>query len=97
MKKFYIGAPLLLVLIYIFSAIYLLHQIHKGIYYNDKKLIKKYVEWDELRNNFDVVLLAVKADGKVLEFASESLRDNKEIVVAAISGDACYSPIGFAS
>ena len=52
MKKFFIGAPLLLVLIYIFSAMYSLHQIHKGIYYNDKKLIKEYVEWDELRNNF---------------------------------------------
>ena len=51
MKKFFIGAPLLLVLIYIFSAMYSLHQIHKGIYYNDKKLIKEYVEWGELRNN----------------------------------------------
>ena len=51
MKKFYIGTPLLLVFIYIFSAMHSLHQIHKGIYYNDKKLIKEYVEWDELRNN----------------------------------------------
>jgi hypothetical protein len=52
MKKFFIGTPLLLVLIYIFSAMHSFHQIHKGIYYNDKKLIKEYVEWDELRNNF---------------------------------------------
>tara|TARA_B100001175_G_scaffold281801_1_gene260417 strand:- start:579 stop:1046 length:468 start_codon:yes stop_codon:yes gene_type:complete len=28
------------------------HQIHKGIYYSDKKLIKEYVEWSELKNNF---------------------------------------------
>ena len=52
MKKFFIGALLLLVLVYIFSAMYSLHQIHKGIYYSDKKLIKEYVEWDELRSNF---------------------------------------------
>jgi hypothetical protein len=51
-KKFFIGAPLLLVLIYIFSAMYSFHQIHKGIYYSDKKLIKEYVEWAELRDNF---------------------------------------------
>ena len=52
MKKFYIGTPLLLVFIYIFSAMHSLHQIHKGIYYSDKKLIKEYVKWVELRNNF---------------------------------------------
>ena len=57
MKKFFIGAPLLLVLIYIFSAMYSLHQIHKGIYYNEKKLIKEYVEWDELRSNFKIILI----------------------------------------
>ena len=28
------------------------HQVHKSIYYNDKKLSKKYIEWDEVRNNF---------------------------------------------
>ena len=31
---------------------YSFHQIHKGIYYNDKKLIKEYVEWNELSENF---------------------------------------------
>ena len=50
MKKIlFIILPVLLVLIYIFSAMNSFHQIHKGIYYNDKKLIKEYVEWDELR------------------------------------------------
>ena len=34
------------------AALYSFHQFHKGIYYNDKKLIKDYVEWDELRENF---------------------------------------------
>ena len=37
---------------YLFSALYSMHQIHKGIYYNDKALIKEYVEWNEVRNNF---------------------------------------------
>ena len=36
----------------LFTALYSFHQFHKGIYYNDKKLIKDYVEWDELRENF---------------------------------------------
>ncbi len=36
---------------YFFSALYSMHQIHKGIYYNDKALIKEYVEWSELRDN----------------------------------------------
>ena len=62
MKKIlFIILPVLLVLIYIFSAMNSFHQIHKGIYYNDKKLIKEYVEWDELRDNFkdyfNVILL----------------------------------------
>ena len=53
MKKIlFIILPVLMVLIYIFSAMNSFHQFHKGIYYNDKKLIKEYVEWDELRENF---------------------------------------------
>ena len=36
---------------YLFSALYSTHQIHKGIYYNDKALIKEYVEWNEVRDN----------------------------------------------
>ncbi len=45
-------SPIIIIFLYFFTALYSFHQIHKGIYYNDKKLIKKYVEWDELRENF---------------------------------------------
>ena len=34
-----------------FSALYSTHQIHKGIYYNDKALLKVYIEWNQLREN----------------------------------------------
>ena len=44
--------PLLLVFIYIFSAMYSFHQVHKSIYYNNKQLSKNYIEWDEVKNNF---------------------------------------------
>lgn len=60
-KLLFITLPVFLVLIYIFSAMYSFHQIHKGIYYNDKKLIKEYVEWNELgenlKNYFNTMLL----------------------------------------
>ena len=36
---------------YLFSALYSTHQIHKGIYYNDKALLKEYIEWNQLREN----------------------------------------------
>ena len=36
---------------YLFSALYSTHQIHKGIFYNDKTLIREYVEWKQLREN----------------------------------------------
>ena len=44
--------PIIILFSYFFTALYSFHQFHKGIYYNDKKLIKDYVEWDELRENF---------------------------------------------
>ena len=44
--------PLIFIFLYLFTALYSIHQFHKGIYYNDKKLIKDYVEWGELRENF---------------------------------------------
>ena len=44
--------PIIVIFSYFFTALYSFHQFHKGIYYNDKKLIKDYVEWDELRENF---------------------------------------------
>ena len=37
---------------YIFSAMHSFHQVHKSIYYNDKKLIKNYIEWEEVKKNF---------------------------------------------
>ena len=51
-KLILIITPLIVLFSYIFTALYSFHQFHKGIYYNDKKLIKDYVEWDELRENF---------------------------------------------
>ena len=47
--------PVLLVLIYIFSAMYSFHQVHKSFYYNNKHLSKNYIEWDELKNNFNYI------------------------------------------
>ena len=41
---------------YLFSAIYSIHQIHKGIYYNDKNLIREYVDWRQLRENLKYYL-----------------------------------------
>jgi hypothetical protein len=51
-KLILIIIPLIIIFSYFFTALYSFHQFHKGIYYNDKKLIKDYVEWDELRENF---------------------------------------------
>ena len=36
---------------YIFTAMYSFHQLHKGIYFNDKELIEKYVDWQSVRGN----------------------------------------------
>ena len=44
--------PAIIIFSYFFTALYSFHQFHKSIYYNDTKLIKDYVEWDELRENF---------------------------------------------
>ena len=52
LKLLLITSPLIIIFLYFFTALYSFHQFHKGIYYNDKKLIKDYVEWDELRENF---------------------------------------------
>ena len=51
-KLILIITPLIVLFTYFFTALYSFHQFHKGIYYNNKKLIKDYVEWDELRENF---------------------------------------------
>ena len=54
MKKLLISLiiiPILAIISYLFSALYSTHQIHKGIYYNDKALLKEYIEWNMLREN----------------------------------------------
>tara|TARA_Y100001970_G_scaffold187954_1_gene228631 strand:+ start:73 stop:609 length:537 start_codon:yes stop_codon:yes gene_type:complete len=44
--------PIFLLFIYIFSAMYSFHQVHKAIYYNDKQLSENYIEWVEVKKNF---------------------------------------------
>ena len=44
--------PILALICYLSTALYSFHQVHKSIYYNDKSLIKEYVEWNQLRENF---------------------------------------------
>ena len=54
MKKLFISLiiiPILAIIAYLFSALYSTHQIHKGIYYNDKALLKEYIEWNLLKEN----------------------------------------------
>ena len=54
MKKLFISLiiiPILAIIAYLFSALYSTHQIHKGIYYNDKVLLKEYIEWNHLRES----------------------------------------------
>ncbi len=49
--KYFLTLILILVIFYVFTAIYSFHQLHRGIFYNDKKLIDKYIEWESVRNN----------------------------------------------
>ena len=54
MKKLFVSLiiiPISGIIAYLFSALYSTHQIHKGIYYNDKALLKEYIEWNQLREN----------------------------------------------
>ena len=41
----------ILIISYALTAMYSFHQLHKGIYFNDKKLIEKYVDWQTVRAN----------------------------------------------
>ncbi len=50
-KRILIILPIIAIIGYLFSALYSTHQIYKGIYYNDKNLIREYVEWRKLREN----------------------------------------------
>ncbi|MDA9678161.1 DUF2939 domain-containing protein [Candidatus Pelagibacter sp.] len=49
-KKFLI-LILISIFLYAFTAMYSLHQLHKGVYYNDKRLIENYIEWQSVRKN----------------------------------------------
>ena len=51
-KKWLISIPVFLIVAYLSSALYSVHQIHKGIYYNDRTALKQYIEWNEVRENF---------------------------------------------
>ena len=60
MKKLLISLiiiPVLAIIGYLFSALYSINQIHNGIYYNDKALLKEYIEWNQLRENFKNYLI----------------------------------------
>ena len=60
MKKLFISfiiIPILAIIAYLFSALNSTHQIHKGIYYNDKALLKEYIEWNQLRENLKNYLI----------------------------------------
>ena len=43
---------IVIALIYVSSAMYSLHQVHKSIYYNNKQISKNYIEWDTVKTNF---------------------------------------------
>ena len=49
-KKVFV-IPILILICYLSTALYSLHQLHIGIYYNKKTIIKEYVEWKEVREN----------------------------------------------
>ena len=54
MRKIFLSLTIMAIfaiVVYLFSALYSTHQIHKGVYYNDKSLIREYVEWKQLREN----------------------------------------------
>ena len=56
---------------YIFTAMYSFHQLHKGIYFNDKELIEKYVDWQSVRGNvknfINVEILKQKKSQEIFE------------------------------
>ena len=49
--KYFFILILILIISYALTAMYSFHQLHKGIYFNDKKLIEKYVDWQTVRAN----------------------------------------------
>ena len=49
--KYFFILILILITSYALTAMYSFYQLHKGIYFNDKKLIEKYVDWQTVRAN----------------------------------------------
>tara|TARA_B100001093_G_scaffold508072_1_gene569589 strand:+ start:75 stop:611 length:537 start_codon:yes stop_codon:yes gene_type:complete len=49
--KYLITLILVAIILYAFTAMYSFHQIHKGIYFNDKELIENYIEWPSVKRN----------------------------------------------
>ncbi len=49
--KFFFILIFILVFSYVLTAMYSFHQIHKGIYFNNKELIENYVDWQSVRGN----------------------------------------------
>jgi hypothetical protein len=50
---------------------------------------------DDLKNNREIVLEAIKQNGLALEYASESFRNDKDVVLEAIKK--CYHALCYAS
>ena len=49
--KYFFIIILVIFFSYSFTAMYSFHQLHKGIYFNDKQLIENYVDWQSVRGN----------------------------------------------
>ena len=49
--KYFLILILILIISYPFTAMYSFHQLHKGIYFNEKQIIENYVEWQSVRRN----------------------------------------------
>ena len=83
--KYFLSLILILVIFYIFTAMYSFHQLHKGIFYNDKKLIDNYIEWESVRRNVKNYI-----NSKILNKteSKEKLKDlnNIEILLSGFTG-----------
>ena len=42
---------IILIFSYVFTAMYSFHQLHRGIYFNDKQLIESYINWKSVRGS----------------------------------------------
>tara|TARA_Y100000591_G_C21715736_1_gene636003 strand:- start:263 stop:799 length:537 start_codon:yes stop_codon:yes gene_type:complete len=73
--KFYLLSILILIISYIFTAMYSFHQLHKGIYFNNKQLIENYVDWKTVRGNvknyINVEILEKKKSQEIFEELGE--------------------------